>query len=91
MIRGAVRRLFLTRLSVSRKTLLVKSGATDFAVAGFVAKFEVGSAEVDFLLNWVVWICFNSLGCWFLYLCYFGLALFTTLLWAAIISSIAVF
>ena len=88
MIRGAVRRLFLTRLSVSRKTLLVKPGAADFAVAGLVAKFEVGSAEVDFLLNWVVWICFNSLGCWFLYLC---LALFITLLLAAIILSIAGF
>ena len=63
MIRGAVRHLLLARLSVSREALFVKSGAADFAVAGLVPKLEVGLAEVNAFLDWVVWICFYGNGC----------------------------
>ena len=60
-----MRRLFLARLSVSRVTILIKSGAADLAEAGLVTKFEVGLAQVDAFLDWVVWICFHNLWCRF--------------------------
>ena len=63
MIRGAVRHLFLARLSVSREALFVKSGAADFTVAGFVTELEVSLAKVNTFLDWVVRICFYSYGC----------------------------
>ena len=87
---GAVRRLFLARLSISRVTILIKSGAADLAEAGLVTKLEVGLAKVDAFLDWVVWICFNSFGCGFGLFVFDGLAHLSMELWvAAALFSIA--